>query len=157
METQSKKSFFATLPGILTGLAALIAAVTGLYIAFHDREQTTPGPDEYVQPPAASVQLQPAQSNISVGGTLQLRSNVRDSNGNLLHGRPIDWSCSDNTIASVSQTGVVRGLKAGSVTVTAASEGVTGAAVVGVKPEQVASVQVLPIQSNISVGATLQL
>ena len=29
-----KKSFFQTLPGILTGLAALLSAVTGLYIAF---------------------------------------------------------------------------------------------------------------------------
>ena len=31
-----KKSFFQTLPGILTGLAALLSAVTGLYIAFRD-------------------------------------------------------------------------------------------------------------------------
>lgn len=31
-----KKSFFHTLPGILTGLAALLSAVTGLYIAFRD-------------------------------------------------------------------------------------------------------------------------
>ncbi|GAH53517.1 unnamed protein product, partial [marine sediment metagenome] len=33
-KNDNKKSFFKTLPGILTGLAALIASLTGLYLAF---------------------------------------------------------------------------------------------------------------------------
>jgi hypothetical protein len=40
MDNNKKKSFFATLPGILTGLAALITALTGLYLALHDRHPT---------------------------------------------------------------------------------------------------------------------
>lgn len=34
-----KKSFWSTLPGILTGLAAVITAITGLYLAFRDSPQ----------------------------------------------------------------------------------------------------------------------
>lgn len=41
-----KKSFFQTLPGILTGLAALLSAVTGLYIAFsNERPIESPNHD----------------------------------------------------------------------------------------------------------------
>ena len=45
MENENKKTFFKTLPGILTGIAALITALTGLYIAY----QSTRQPKDLVQ------------------------------------------------------------------------------------------------------------
>ena len=42
MGDDDKKSFFATLPGILTGLAALIGAFTTLYVAFQDGQTQLP-------------------------------------------------------------------------------------------------------------------
>ena len=35
MTNENKKTFFETLPGILTGIAALLAALTTLYLTFH--------------------------------------------------------------------------------------------------------------------------
>jgi hypothetical protein len=39
--SDSPKSFFSTLPGVLTGLASLIAAITGLYVATDGFKQST--------------------------------------------------------------------------------------------------------------------
>ena len=47
MGEENKKSFWTSLPGILTGVAAIIAAVTGIVVAYHP---TTPPPP----PPSSS-------------------------------------------------------------------------------------------------------
>jgi hypothetical protein len=43
---EKKKSFWATLPGVLTGMAAVITAITGLYIASSpdQKKSVSPGP-----------------------------------------------------------------------------------------------------------------
>jgi hypothetical protein len=53
-ELEKKQSFWTTMPGILTGLAALLTAATGLWVAIgpHDK----PGADEH--PPAVSAPMQ---------------------------------------------------------------------------------------------------
>lgn len=45
-EIEKQRSFWTTMPGILTGVAAIITAVTGLYIAIHSigNEQPKPSP-----------------------------------------------------------------------------------------------------------------
>ena len=42
MAGKAKKSFWTSLPGILTGLAALIGSITGLYLALGDRQKVEP-------------------------------------------------------------------------------------------------------------------
>lgn len=49
-----KKSFWATLPGIFTGIAAIITASTGLYLALRDGKETTPPALGAGQPAPAS-------------------------------------------------------------------------------------------------------
>src|SRR2546429_8833088 len=52
----SLDSFFAfwkTLPGVLTGIAAVIAAITGLYVAFGDGHIPKPEPSPTPRPSAA--------------------------------------------------------------------------------------------------------
>jgi hypothetical protein len=58
-----KKSFFQTLPGILTGLAALLSAVTGLYIAFRD-DGSIERSNQSTTPPIVS-EPQPTQRTLS--------------------------------------------------------------------------------------------
>jgi len=87
-----------------------------------------------VRPPAvASVQLAPTGSVIAANATVQLELTVRDQAGTTLTGRPVTWSSSDETIAFVSSTGLVVGLRAGAATITATVEGVSGSTLVTVR------------------------
>jgi uncharacterized protein YjdB/alpha-tubulin suppressor-like RCC1 family protein len=108
--------------------------------------------------PVASVTVSPASSTINVGTTVQLAATTKDANGNVLTGRVVTWTSSDNALATVSSSGLVTGVAAGGpVTITATSEGQSGTAAVTVNPIPVASVTVSPGSSTINVGATVQL
>jgi plastocyanin len=75
-----------------------------------------------------SVGVTPAAPGVSVGGTVQLAAAARDQNGQAISGLPAaTWTTSDASRATVSATGLVTGVAAGSVTVTASitSGGVT--------------------------------
>ncbi|PYO70301.1 MAG: hypothetical protein DMD69_00135, partial [Gemmatimonadetes bacterium] len=79
--------------------------------------------------PVASVTVSPASASLTVGQTAQFSATPRDANGNALAGRPVTWTSSDGTIASVSASGRATGVAAGGpVTITATSEGQSGAA-----------------------------
>jgi len=78
--------------------------------------------------PVASVTVTPSSASMSVGGTYQFGATLRDSSGNVLTGRSVTWSVSDPLLASVDVGGLVTGLVAGTVTITAASEGHAGSA-----------------------------
>jgi uncharacterized protein YjdB len=99
------------------------------------------------------VTVAPASSNIGVGASVQLTATVR-SGTVVLTDRAVGWSSSNETIAVVSSTGRVTGLKAGAVTITATSEGVSGTAFVAVG---IASVVVTPNPTSVGVGQTKQL
>lgn len=49
MTNGSKASFWTTLPGVLTGVAAILTALTGLYLAFADHDKS-PGSDDAEEP-----------------------------------------------------------------------------------------------------------
>jgi hypothetical protein len=86
-------------------------------------------------PPAAavaSVTLAPANVTIGVGAVQTIAVTLRDANGNILTGRPVSWSSSNSLVALVSDLGVVSGLLAGTTTLRATSEGITGTATVTV-------------------------
>lgn len=76
--------------------------------------------------PVARVTVSPASASLTVGSGIQLVAIVKDANGNSLTGRPVQWSSSNPSIASVDSTGYVAALAGGSAVVTAASEGQSG-------------------------------
>jgi len=82
--------------------------------------------------PVAAISIAPASAGVAVGGTLQLTATARDANGNALSGYSFAWSSMNAEIASVSATGAVKGLRIGSVTVTASAGGKVGSASVTV-------------------------
>lgn len=107
--------------------------------------------------PVASVTVTPTTATILVNQTVALTATPVDASGNPLSGRIVGWSSSDNAIATVSATGVVTALAAGSVTITASSEGQSGTATVTVGQVPVATVAVTPSQSTVTVGQTVTL
>src|SRR5881398_905593 len=107
--------------------------------------------------PVASVTVSPSAANIPITGTVQLTATPRDANGNPLTGRAISWSSSNNNIATVNGSGMVTGVTAGSVTITATSEGQSGTASITVAGAPVASVTVTPPSASVPAGQTVQL
>src|SRR5262249_54779861 len=87
------------------------------------------------QPPVNSVDVSPGAPSIQVNSTVQLTATMKDASGQVLTGRPVTWSSSNPSIASVSTAGLVTGVMAGGpVTITAMSEGKSGTAAVTVTP-----------------------
>lgn len=83
--------------------------------------------------PVATVTISPGSATIDLGTTTTLSATTKDSRGNILTGRVVDWSSSDQSVATVSSSGVVTAVVAGSATITANSEGKSGTATITVK------------------------
>lgn len=82
------------------------------------------GPDEPA--PVAQVQVTSSATTIEVGETAQLTVTLRDAQNNVLTGRAVTFQTSSQTVATVTPAGVVLGVSAGPVTITATSEGESG-------------------------------
>ena len=107
--------------------------------------------------PVASVSVTPTAPSIPVGGTVQLTATLKDASGNPLSGRTITWQSAAPGIATVDGSGLVRGVAAGSATITATSEGKSGSAIVSVTQAPVAAVNVTPSSATIPANGTVQL
>jgi hypothetical protein len=73
-----------------------------------------------------SVTVSPPVASVYVGSTQQLTAAPRDAGGNPLPGRVVTWNSDSPAVATVSGSGLVTGLAAGAVTITATSEGKAG-------------------------------
>src|SRR5205814_401065 len=84
------------------------------------------------QPAVASVSVNAATNSLVVGETIQLTAGVKDQAGAALTGRTVTWASSSSAVATVSASGLVAAVSSGSATITAASEGKSGAMTVTV-------------------------
>ena len=105
----------------------------------------------------ATVDVTPATVNIGVGATQQLAAAPRNSSGGLVAGKTTTWSTSSLAVATVDATGLVRGIGAGSATVTATVDGKSGSAAVTVTNLPVATITLLPASLALVVGGTATL
>ena len=107
--------------------------------------------------PASAVIVSPGQAALFAGQTVQLSALVTDDGGQVVTGRPVTFSTSSNQVATVSAQGLVTGVGAGTATITATSDGVTGRATVTIAPDPVAVVDVSLSSTSLYVGSTIQL
>ena len=104
-----------------------------------------------VRTPVVSVAVTPATGQLTVGGApLQLSAVPRDPAGGALTGRTVQWSSANPTIASVSSTGIVTALAAGTASILATSEGVSGTATITVAPDPCTVVRPIAVGETIS-------
>jgi hypothetical protein len=78
-------------------------------------------------PVVASIAVSLSSNSVEVDETVQASATPRDTDGNPLT-RSVTWSSSNNTVASVSTSGVVTGVTAGSANIIATIGTVTGQA-----------------------------
>jgi uncharacterized protein YjdB len=107
--------------------------------------------------PVASVSVSPASANLTTGQTVQLTATPRDAGGNALSGRAVTWASGNTSVATVNGNGLVTGVSAGSVTITATSEGKSGTSSITVTVAPVATVSVSPASTSVAVGGSVQL
>ncbi len=117
-----------TAAGVVRGVAGGTVTITGTSEGKRATASIT-----VIVPPVASIVIQPASPSVGIGDSLQLKAVLKDAAGDTLTGRTVRWQTSDTAIATVSGTGLVRGRRSGSATITATSEGVNGTAAVPVR------------------------
>jgi alpha-tubulin suppressor-like RCC1 family protein len=115
-------------------------------------------------PQVASVTVTPTELSLLVGQSQQLTATLQDPAGNPLESRPIAWAPTDANVATVSPTGMVLAVAAGSTAIVATAEGKSGQATVSVAsppappgPASVASVTVEPGEVTLLVGVSQEL
>lgn len=115
--------------GLVTGVAPGSATITAT------SEGQSGTATVVVQPPvAASVQVSPGAATLTVGDSTTLTATVKDASGNVISGAPVTWSSDNTAAATVSTSGVVKAVGAGTATITAKSGNASGTATVVVLP-----------------------
>jgi len=109
--------------------------------------------------PVATVSVSLGSSTLAVGQVTLASAVLHDAAGSVLGGLTVTWSSSNAAVASVTASGVVRGVGLGNATISAAVQGRIGTAPVGVVPpttDPVATVSVSLGSSTLAVGQTTQ-
>jgi Big-like domain-containing protein/calcineurin-like phosphoesterase family protein len=109
--------------GLVTGVAAGTATITA---ASGSARGTATITVRATTVPVASVTVTPNPASVGVGATVQLTATLKDANGNVLTGRTVAWTTNAAAVATVSSSGLVSGVAAGTATITATSEGKSG-------------------------------
>jgi uncharacterized protein YjdB len=138
--------------GMVTGVA-----VGGVQIAATAQGKTAIAEVTVNPTPVAGVRLSPTSRDLLVGQTVQISAQAVDAQGNVLPGRPVTFTTSNATVASVNASGLVTALAAGSAIITGASEGKTAVSTITVTSVPVASVAVSPSTNDLVVGQTTSL
>lgn len=144
--------------GVVSGVApgtVAISASSGAVSASVSVRVNNPAPA-----PVASVQVTLNSSSLTAGQSTQAVAVLRDAAANVLTGRPITWSSADTAIATVSSAGLVVSKRAGSVAISATSEGVTGFTTLTVSAPPAlppTTITVSAPDSTVMVGQSLQM
>jgi len=147
-----------TAAGVLTGVAVGNANITATSVADPTKSATVPVVVSAPPPAVVSVSVTPVNPTAVVGDQVQLTANVIVVSG---AATTVTWSSGDQAIATVTPTGQVTAVAAGSVTITATSTfdpTKSGSTRLTVNPRPaVNSVTVTSPHAAIIVGTTAQL
>jgi hypothetical protein len=111
----------------VTALRRLLLGVLVAGAACTDERLITP-------PPATALAVSPDSASVLLGDSVFLQAVFRDQSGHAFIGAPTAWSTSNPAVATVSATGVAKGLALGRDTIIAASGALTATAVLDVVP-----------------------
>ncbi len=128
-------------------------------IVFGSRSPRVAASTDPIPPVLTTVLVSPGQSTIPEGGVALLNATGFDQNGQVMSVGSWSWTSSNNSVATVNQNGLVTALSNGSTTVTAVSQGVSGAANVSVTTAApiIDWVVVTPETTTVDEGAAEQL
>jgi len=103
------------------------------------------------------VVVEPGATSMQVGDHVTYSARALDERGQDIEGRNVEWSTTDEALATVSADGVVTGLSAGTVSVRAIIDGKTGATSLLVLAAPVATIEIQPAPVNLVLGESRKL
>jgi trimeric autotransporter adhesin len=108
--------------------------------------------------PVDSIVVEPAEPVLQEGAEIQLKARLFNASGTELEGRAVFWASEDPEVATLSDSGVLRGVARGTTRVAASAEGKHALTEVRVVPIPVGAVSVSPSSVRIGVeeSETLQ-
>lgn len=131
--------------GLVTGVSDGTATITATAGSIVGSATVT------VRSSVASISLTPSTAELVVGrAPITLAASVRSNNGRELTDRPLQWSSSAPTVATVNASGVVTAVAPGQSTISATSEGVSGSAVIVVAPDPCSVVRTITLSQPVS-------
>jgi hypothetical protein len=130
----------ALIPGWLPPLLLLVGVA--LFFLFRNRGQV-------------QIALQPPTAQISVGGSTLLSASVTDWRNEAMPNQPVTWESLDSTVATVSDSGVVTGLREGSTLIVARTAKRTATAQLSVVPPRVEAVTLAPKTLTMKMGGSV--
>ena len=113
--------------GLVTAVANGAAAITATAGSVSGAAAVT------VAQVAASVSMTPESATLAIGDTVRIVAAVVDANDHPLAGTSVEWSSSDESVATVSSSGLVTAVAAGTANVRATAGTVSGTAAVTVE------------------------
>ncbi|HEV8364355.1 MAG TPA: Ig-like domain-containing protein [Gemmatimonadaceae bacterium] len=149
-----------TAAGVATAVAVGNATVTATTsgVSGSASINVTAAPQDTV---VASVTVTPATASLPIGGSTTLGASALNAAGELISGKVFTWTTSTPAIATVSSSGVVTGVAAGSATISAATAGKSASAVISVTTAGadtvIANIVLQPASTSVVVGTTAAL
>jgi uncharacterized protein YjdB len=109
--------------GVVTGVSGGAATITATSEGKSGSATVT-----VTSPPAAiaSIVITPSSPRVDEGSTIQLTATAYDAGNNPITGVTFTWASSNTNRATVNSTGLVTGIRDGTVTITASAGGKTG-------------------------------
>ena len=109
--------------------------------------------------PAAikTVEVKSITTSLVVGGTVQLEATTRISNGDPRTGIPLKWTSDKPGVAKVDAGGVVTGIGAGKVSITAAAGSASGMTTITVVKSNLRSLRIEPGSTTARTGDVIHL
>jgi hypothetical protein len=118
--------------GLVTGVGAGLATITATSAEKFGTSNVTVNAVPPPAPVVTTVAVAPASASIAAGTSTLLQATVRDQNGTVMSGQTVTWSSDSPLLATVSSSGLVTGVTAGSATITATSSSKTGTSTITV-------------------------
>ena len=148
----------AGVKGIVVDARYGLADVSNFFTAIQTPDSVQVNPEPHGDIPVTGVSVVPTAGSVTVGQTLALTASVAPADAT---NKAVTWSSSSDSIATVSDDGVVTGVAEGDATITVTTEdgGFTATCDVTVEAATVAvtGVSVSPTSDSITVGETLTL
>src|SRR5690606_814992 len=109
------------------------------------------GGDGAVGPTTDSISISPSNPEVSLAESVSL---VAMLDGAAAEPSAVHWSSSDQSIATVSASGVVTAVGVGTARIAASAQGRSAETTVRVVPPRVARVEVVPTATTLTAGDT---
>lgn len=112
----------------------------------------------FVNPILSSITVSPQNASVNIGSTLQFTATGVNNDGTNASLHNLTWSSSAANIATITSSGLVKGVASGTSTITATDAGITGTSTVTVG-SSTNTLSITPANQTVSLsinGSTLQ-